>query len=149
MKIREAVSSDVSRLFGLEHALFDKENFPLSKGSFYYHIKNNLLYVAESGDEIAAYILLLVKRKKAKIYSIGVSKEYRGQKIASRLLKSALSKSKEMGFREILLEVRVDNTSAIELYKKFGFEVQKREVAFYLDGCDAYIMEFRYAYKTL
>lgn len=143
------MTNDVSKLFSLEQELFKKENFPLSYTSFYYHIKNNLLYVAEVDKKIVAYILVLIKRKKAKIYSIGVSNQFRGQKISSKLLATALVKLKKLSFKRVVLEVRVDNNNAIELYKKFGFKIQKLSKSFYLDGCDANIMELENVNQAL
>ena len=143
MKIRKAQKSDVSSLYALEGELFLKENYPLSRGSFAYHVQNNLLYVAEVEGKIAGYVLVLVKRKNAKLYSIGVAKAYRNRKISHKLLKAVYKELESMGFETLLLEVRVDNEIAIALYEKEGFKVQKKLKYFYRDGCDAYLMEKR------
>ncbi|MDD5372570.1 MAG: ribosomal protein S18-alanine N-acetyltransferase [Sulfurimonas sp.] len=141
MTIRKAEQKDVASLYALEQKLFSAENFPLSKGSFAYHIRNNLLFVAEIDNNIVGYVLVLVKRTNAKLYSIGVIESHRGRKIAKRLLESAINESVSLGFRRLLLEVRTDNSTAISLYKKLGFNIIKNLKAFYLDGCDAYLME--------
>lgn len=141
MIIRKATSSDVSKLFALEQEIFTSENFPLSRGSFAYHVKNNLVYVAEVDGNIAGYILALIKCANAKIYSIGVSKLYRGRQIALKLLETVMNELISMDFKQTLLEVRTDNEVAISLYKNFGFSIKKTAKAFYRDGCDAYIME--------
>jgi ribosomal-protein-alanine N-acetyltransferase len=142
MIIRKASSCDVLKLFALEQEIFTQENFPLSKASLSYHVKNNFVYVAEVDGNIAGYILALVKRKSAKIYSLGVAPKYRGKKIASMLFKEAMAQLLSMDFKQILLEVRTDNPIAIALYKSVGFSIQKTVKAFYRDGCDAYIMVF-------
>lgn len=141
MRIRKALQSDVKQLSLLEKKLFSKENFPLSKGSFRYHIKNSSLFVMQEGYDIVAYVLVLVKRKDAKLYSIGVDDSWRGQKIANRLLQKSIEELHKLGFVTLLLEVRVDNLEALALYQKIGFEIQKRLKAFYGDGCDAYLMK--------
>lgn len=141
MRIRKALQSDVKQLSLLEKKLFSKENFPLSKGSFRYHIKNSSLFVMQEGYDIVAYVLVLVKRKDAKLYSIGVDDSWRGQKIANRLLQKSIEELHKLGFVTLLLEVRVDNLEALALYQKIGFEIQKRLKAFYDDGCDAYLMK--------
>lgn len=142
MIIRKATSSDVSKLFALEQEIFTQENFPLSKASLVYHVKNNLVYVAEVDGNIAGYVLALVKRKNAKVYSLGVSQDYRGKKIARRLLLEVITQLFDMDFKQIFLEVRRDNVNAVTLYKSVGFRIQKIAKAFYRDGCDAYIMVF-------
>lgn len=145
MTIRPAITQDATQLYTLEQELFTQENYPLSYGSFVYHIKNNLLYIAKEDTFLLAYILILIKRKKAKIYSFGVSTHFRGKGTASLLLQESLKKLHFLGFTAVLLEVRTDNTNAINLYKKFGFIIIKRVSSFYLDRCDAYIMEYNFA----
>lgn len=102
-----------------------------------------MLFIAEVDNVIAGYILILIKRKTPKLYSIGVKEEFRGKKIAQRLLEFSIKELSGIGFKSLLLEVRVDNKAAISLYEKIGFSVKKSLNEFYLDGCDAYLMEFK------
>ncbi len=141
MILRKAIISDASKLYALEQELFSEVNYPLTRNGFYYHIKNNLLYVAKQDDEVVGYILTLIKRKEPKIYSLGVSETFRGQNIASKLFVRTINELQELGFNNLELEVRTDNSAAIKLYKKLGFKTQRTSEGFYLDGCDAYIME--------
>ncbi|DAB27444.1 MAG: ribosomal-protein-alanine N-acetyltransferase [Sulfurimonas sp. RIFOXYD12_FULL_33_39] len=144
MTIRKAISSDVSLLYTLEQELFTIDNYPLSRGSFIYHVRNNLIYVAEIEGKVVGYLLVLIKRTKAKLYSIGVKEIYRGRKISQKLLEVTSKELISLGFKQLLLEVRTDNKVAIALYKKAGFKVVKELRAFYKDGCDAYLMELEY-----
>jgi ribosomal-protein-alanine N-acetyltransferase len=139
--IKKALDCDVKRLYELEKKLFSKENFPLSYGSLRYHVKNNMLYLFEIEGSVAGYVLVLVKQRDAKLYSIGVDKTHRGKKIANELLSFTTKELSSMGFKKLLLEVRVDNEKAISLYKKSGFEIKKTIKEFYGDGCDAYLMQ--------
>lgn len=149
MIVRRAEPRDVSELYALEQKLFSIENYPLSRGSIAYHVRNNLLYIAEIDGDIAGYILVLIKRKNAKLYSIGISEAYRGKKVAQKMLGLISKELLSLGFKSLLLEVRIDNNAAMALYKKVGFNVVKRLKAFYRDGCDAYLMELNYAGETL
>lgn len=149
MIVRRAEPRDVSELYALEQKLFSIENYPLSRGSIAYHVRNNLLYIAESDGDIAGYILVLIKRKNAKLYSIGISEAYRGKKVAQKMLGLISKELLSLGFKSLLLEVRIDNNAAMALYRKVGFNVVKRLKAFYRDGCDAYLMELNYAGETL
>lgn len=141
MKIRKASLEDLNELYTLEKTLFEAANFPLSKSSFRYHIKNNLLYTAKINNKIVGYILVLTKRKIPKIYSLGVLQEYRGKQISKSLLQKALDKLQILGFERTCLEVRCDNLLAISLYEKFGFSIKQQINSFYLDGCNAYFMQ--------
>jgi len=149
MKLRKAKTSDVSALFYLEGELFSSKNYPLSKASFYYHVKNSLIFLAEVDGVLAGYILVLIKRVDAKLYSIGVKDSFRGEGISKALLIKASKHLKRLGFKKFILEVRVDNIIAISLYKKNGFKVVKSLKAFYKDDCDAYLMELNYGDKKL
>lgn len=149
MKIREAKTSDVSALYSLERELFSSENYPLSKGSLYYHAKNSLLLLAEVDGVVAGYILVLIKRRDAKLYSIGVKRSFRGEGISQDLLQRASKDLKNLGFKKFTLEVRVDNRVAISLYEKNNFKVVRSLDAFYRDACDAYLMELNYGDEKL
>lgn len=145
MTITKAITSDTSKLYALELELFSEVNYPLSRNGFYYHIKNNLLYVAKQDEEVVGYILTLIKRSHPKVYSLGVSEAFRGQNIASKLFETTINELKALGFKKLELEVRTDNIGAIELYKKLGFQTQRTSEGFYLDGCDAFIMELAFS----
>jgi len=150
MIVRDAQSRDVKGLVCLEKSLFDAANYALSEQAFYYHIRHNLLLVAQAEEGvIAGYILILIRRKKAKLYSIGVSPLFRRRGIAQMLLEEMDKRLVEKGFESIALEVRSDNKDAITLYENKGFKVLKTLQSFYRDGCNAYLMEKAYAQKTL
>lgn len=139
MILRPANIKDAKELSLLEKELFGFENFPLSYASFVYHIKNNLLIVAID-EKIVGYILVLIKRKTPKIYSLGIKDKYRGKGIAKLLLEEIICKTKQKQYKSLILEVRVDNKSAQELYKKHYFKTIETKKAFYKDGCDALVM---------
>jgi [ribosomal protein S18]-alanine N-acetyltransferase len=142
MTIRTAVAADTAALDTLERSLFTHENYPLSRRAFYYHIRNSLLLVAHTEEgELAGYILILVKRSKPKLYSLGIALEFRNRGIASMLLQTVLQTLMARGFKHMVLEVRKDNETAIALYRRFGFNTVKTLKGFYKDGCDAFYME--------
>lgn len=66
---------------------------------------------------------------------IYVLEEYRGNKIASKLLEYLFNKYNYSAS----LEVRIDNIEAINLYKKFNFEISTIRKKYYKD-IDAYLM---------
>lgn len=51
-----------------------------------------------------------------------VKEEYRGNGIASELIRKAIEFAGEMGFNTLTLYVSLDNDQAISLYEKMGFE---------------------------
>ena len=55
----------------------------------------------------------------------GTLKEYRGQGLASRVFNESIPSLVKAGVKQYLLEVLQDNTSAVSVYKKQGFEVSR------------------------
>ncbi|KPF52806.1 hypothetical protein D621_10810 [beta proteobacterium AAP51] len=53
---------------------------------------------------------------------MGVAPAYRGQGLGKRLLQACIEKAWQKGLTRITLEARADNTAAIALYEKFGFQ---------------------------
>lgn len=146
MIYQSATLKDVPSLSKLEALLFTPENYPISGRMFRYHIQKNRVIVAKNdSEEVIGYCLVLLRKKWAKLYSLGVLKEYRSEGVASTLLAQMLQELKTQGYERLLLEVRVDNPNAIALYERHGFRTIRRSPAFYKDGCDAFIMEFSYA----
>lgn len=65
------------------------------------------------------------KRNKdnATIYSVYVPKEERGKGIANKLMENLLTELSQKTFlKKVKLTVNTNQTSAVELYKKFGFQ---------------------------
>jgi [ribosomal protein S18]-alanine N-acetyltransferase len=146
MTYRSATLTDTTALSKLEAQLFSAQNYPISRRMFRYHTQRNRIIVAvDDSDKIIGYVLALLRKKWAKLYSLGVLKEHRNEGIASTLLTQLSEQLKTQENEHILLEVRVDNPHAIALYKRHGFLPIRRTPGFYKDGCDALIMELAYA----
>jgi ribosomal protein S18 acetylase RimI-like enzyme len=64
-----------------------------------------------------------LKTHSAYITNVSVVKEYSGLGVASKLLKMSISHIELNRFSNIILEVNMTNTQAVNLYKKFGFKI--------------------------
>ena len=60
------------------------------------------------------------------IQEICVHPSFRKRKIGSTLLENVLSEMQQKGEKEVLLTVTLQNKAAYNLYKKFGFVVQRK-----------------------
>lgn len=136
--ITQAKPEHVKALSILENELFSKDDFPLSKGSFYYHIKRNTLFIYMQDKKIIGYVLWLKRKKYYRLYSLGVLKEFRVSGIAQKLLTYSFDHLKKPVFS---LEVKTTNENAIKLYEKNGFTIQKRLTNYYPNHCDGYLMK--------
>ena len=135
--ITPATSDHIKALVRLENALFPEDHFPLSRGSFSYHIKKNDLFVYMHQHELVAYVLWLKRKKYYRLYSLGVSPHVRGRGIAQELLEYTFEHLKASSYS---LEVKTTNQSAIALYEKFGFRKQKILKGYYPDNSNGYLM---------
>jgi ribosomal-protein-alanine N-acetyltransferase len=99
--------------------------------------------VAVEGETVVGYIVFWLKEeKRGHIISLAVDKKYRGRKIATQLLTKVVIIFKGVEANKITLEVRGDNSGAIEFYKKFGFLIDRKVPNYYEDGQEAYVMYF-------
>lgn len=142
MVIRKATAEDVDRMTELDKICF---TVPWSKAEFEKEMTSNplaLYMVAESEQEIIGYAGVWLIVDEGHITNVAVHPMFRERGIASRLIESLLSRSKEKaGTKNFTLEVRVSNVAAIELYKGFGFKEIGLRKGYYSDNKeDAAIM---------
>ena len=64
---------------------------------------------------------------KGYITNVSITKDFQGKGIALDLMNMTINLALEKGFKKLDLEVEVDNTKAIDLYRKAGFVLSGRE----------------------
>ena len=134
--IEKANLEDLSPLYTIEREVFLNDPFSMSKNSIKYHILKNELYKIEIDGETAGYILWLKRKKYYRLYSLAIGNDFQNKGLAKRILEYSFEKLKDKDFS---LEVKISNEVAINLYKKFGFEIKKVLKDYYKD-CDGYLM---------
>lgn len=96
-------------------------------------VENNIAekhpqFVAIASGQVVGWCDILPKGGDIHIHigilGMGLLPEYRHMGIGAKLLQSTLSAATHKGYSKINLNVRVDNTAAINLYKKFGFKTE-------------------------
>ena len=93
------------------------------------------------GDEIVGFAFVMVNENNAAhLTTIGVAPEHRRRRIAERLLEhvEAALRLREVG--TIMLEVRVGNESAQNLYRRSGYTIVQRISKYYNNGEDCFLM---------
>lgn len=79
--------------------------------------------------------------QKGHLVSIAVLKDYQGKGVGTALLARSISQVKQYGVQEFVLEVRISNYDAINLYTNtFHFLKQKELKGYYKDGENAHYM---------
>lgn len=69
---------------------------------------------------------------------LAVSSDYRGQGIATALVRRAIDAMIERDADEVVLETEVTNSAAMKLYERLGFLRSKKLHRYYLNGNTAY-----------
>ena len=139
--IRKYQPRDLPGVLAIEKASFGADAWPAELFREYARECPRLFLVAEVDGTIAGYIIACVGKDRAEIASIAVLPEYRGRRVAFRLLARALRVLEGLGARNVTLMVRRDNSSAIELYRKFGFVRTATVHGYYGDGAAAWRMK--------
>lgn len=135
---REAVIADAAELCRLEECCFTTDRisyrqfrYQLSRGTTVYQLS----CACETGM-ITGYGVCFVPsgRHTARLYSLAVLPQYRGQGIACALLQRLLAQVKRRGFSHCNLEVRCSDSRTQKLYAHFNFRVIQRLEEYYADG---------------
>lgn len=84
--------------------------------------------VALRADEVVGWCDVTPKPRPIYAHSgvlgMGLLPQFRGQGIGENLIRQALAAARTFGLHRVELNVRQNNTSAINLYRKVGFEVE-------------------------
>ena len=97
---------------------------PWSQDQFTTSIENsnNLCYCLSLDGKTIGYLIALLAGDTADFLNIGIDSDYKRQGHATALLNHLIEELRKRDIGEIFLEVRAGNKSAIQFYKKQGFE---------------------------
>lgn len=84
-----------------------------------------------AGGEPVGYAVLMMVIDEAHILNISVVRACQGRGLGRRLLDHLAEVARQAGARQLLLEVRPSNASALALYEKRGFVVIGRRKGYY------------------
>ena len=139
MIIRKFQYSDLKKVYEIEEMSFS-EPYNTDILLKLYELGVGFL-VAEEDSEIVGYILFWIKEiDNGHIISLAVDKNYRGTKVGTRLLQTAINIFIDSGIYKINLEVKTQHYKAITFYKSLGFVVDREEINYYEDGSNAFKM---------
>lgn len=91
----------------------------------------SLWLIAEVDGVVAGYVGSQTVLDSADMMNLAVSPSFRRQGIGERLVNCLTEELKEKGVKTLLLEVRISNEPARELYQKLGFEIVGKRPRYY------------------
>jgi ribosomal protein S18 acetylase RimI-like enzyme len=136
---RLAELDDLPALVRIENQCFQTDR--LSKRRFKHWIQadNGICLVASKDEQICAYGLVIMRdgTRSARLYSLALEREYRGQGIAQALLLELerLAVGQQRLFMR--LEVAETNAAAIKMYQYLGYKQFGVYQKYYADGTNA------------
>lgn len=138
--IRNAEAKDAEEIIIMVKQVIDETGFfPHTAKEFNLTVEQEIDYIrstalfllVEIDGKIVGSVTLdrshLIKLKHIVTFGITILKEYCGLGIGSSLMKKVIEWTKSNGVEKIELEVFENNTSAVMLYKKFGFVEEGRK----------------------
>jgi ribosomal-protein-alanine N-acetyltransferase len=142
---RTAIQLDLPVLVSMERVLF--ADSPWSMGQFKEEFKGvpnsrYFLVATNEADQIVGYaaVLVVAPDVEADVLTVAVLPEYARQGIATHFMKELETWSQSKQALAMMLEVGVENTSAIALYEKLGYQTIATRKNYYGQGLDAFVM---------
>ena len=96
--------------------------------------------VDAAGDMVGFAFVMINQNGAAHLTTIGVAPEHRRRGLARKLLAHLEKALIAKRIQAIVLEVRVGNTDAHELYRRAGYNVVQRIANYYNNGEDCFLM---------
>jgi [ribosomal protein S18]-alanine N-acetyltransferase len=128
MKVKMETASIrlLDKLLEIENQCFDQEAFTKRQLAYLLTDYNSIGLVAKTDNGIAGFIISQVEIENDTSYghiiTINVASPYRRKGIGSQMLQEIEKILKEKGVNECHLEVREDNSAALKLYQKSGYQ---------------------------
>lgn len=145
--LRPATPDDLTNLVALEAETFDYSQLGRQSFRRLMNSPSAHLFVLEKDQQLLGYSLLLTRKgsKVWRLYSLAVAATARGTGVGRKLLEHALALAKNSGAAALSLEVKVDNNAAIELYRRYDFEVVDLLPDYYPGHADGYRMRLTFS----
>ncbi|KGP71026.1 GNAT family N-acetyltransferase [Pontibacillus yanchengensis] len=161
MKIREITISDAKKFVQLTKEIEGHSEFMLwepdertvtseqqrKRIEALEDVNNSTIFVAEEENKLVGFLVAMggnARRNQHTVYLvIGILKDYRGQRIGSRLFSELEKWGKERNIHRLELTVVTKNIGGLALYKKMGFIIEgTKKHSLLIDGefVDEYYM---------
>lgn len=142
MIIQELKLSDLSQMLEIEHENFTK---PWTYKTLYYEVvvsDKSYFYGAFIDEVLVGYLGFWKVFENIDVINVAVCNKHKREGIGTLLFDNLEVIAKSLKAKTISLEVRVNNTAAINLYKKHGFKILRKIKDYYKDtNEDAYFMQ--------
>jgi ribosomal-protein-alanine N-acetyltransferase len=140
-QLRSYRASDFETLYRIDQVCFPEG---IAYGRFemkvYLRAEGSYCLLAESGGNVAGFILAELAPDEGHIITLDVLEDYRRQGIGSLLLSAAEKEAVSRGGMRMVLETATTNKAAIALWRKHGYRQLVTIEDYYGRGRDAFRM---------
>ncbi len=138
--IRRVQPEDIITVIKIASENLPERYNPIIFNQFYEHFPHGFLIAEESGKIVGFIVGVKTTQNVARILMLAVVQSKRRKKIGSLLLHHFVEIMDLLQIKEIELEVRTRNKTAIAFYHKHGFTIKDTIKNFYQNNEDAYVM---------
>lgn len=144
--------ADLEAVLEIEEAVY---SHPWTRGNFLdsFYGGHHARGLRNAEGELLGYFFLMPIVDELHLLTFAVAEKYQGLGYAKLLLQEMITYATQNAFSSVMLEVRVSNKRAIEVYQKFGFvEIGRRKGYYPLDNTsreDAIVMRINVAQESL
>jgi ribosomal-protein-alanine N-acetyltransferase len=140
LAIRPLCSDDLPRILAIERQC---HAYPWSEEIFRDELTaaHSRIWVCVEEEEIAGFLCWWTVSGEIEIQNVATALRYRRKGVGRCLVTAVLAAARAEGMTRAILEARVSNLAAINLYREFGFTDCCVRRCYYPDGEDALLME--------
>ncbi len=142
-EIRSLTNKQLKEVLKLNLRCFKSgENYTKFTFSYLLNESNTLSYrIVTPSDQMVAFVFVMTGEDgTGHITTIGVAPEHRRRGLADKLLRHTEESLRRRNINTVMLEVRVGNLPAQNLYREFGYAIVQRLVSYYNNGEDGFLM---------
>lgn len=141
MKIEQvATSVQLAQLAILEKACFDPEAWSIEELEAFLDASIRQAMLLIDDDRPIGYVIITIFDGEAEIERIGILPAYQSKHIGRAFISALLER---LSVQRCVLEVSANNIAACRAYQACGFGVFSMRHAYYKDGADALMMEWK------
>jgi len=138
MRIRQFVPGDIQAVTRIVKASLG-ETYPPSLYITIHNLWPQGFLVVQEGRAVVGFVAAVVSGTKvARVLMLAVSPEHRRRSIGQMLMQALYEACALNGIDTVSLEVRKSNVSALQFYRRLGYDVEGEIKNFYSNGEDAY-----------
>ena len=122
--------ADLDEILQIEESVY---SHPWTRGNFFdsFYSGHEAFGLRDKANNLLGYFVVMAVVDEMHLLTFAVAADHQRQGLAHRLLDKMLAHGQEKRFLSILLEVRVSNQRAIEVYRRFGFSELGRRPSYY------------------